>query len=120
VSDFPQRVVRRAERFAMPPGRSPDAVRTELEGLLRSEAGTRHIEYTRSDGSTQALPLADILGRAEALEMAYNPNDCVELRWGAPPGSEEASPCNRHAPAEQRARMERYRAWFHERRRPAR
>jgi hypothetical protein len=120
VRDFPQRVVRRAERFAMPPGRSPDAVRTELEGLLRSEAATRRVEYIRSDGSTWALPLADVLGRAEALEMAYNPNDCVELRWGAAAGSEEASPCNRHAPADQRARMDRYRSWFHERRRPAR
>ena len=29
-----------------------------------------------------------------ALEMAYNINDCAELRWGAPEGSEEASPAN--------------------------
>jgi hypothetical protein len=52
--------------------------------------------------------------------MAYNPNDCVELRWGAGAGSDEAKTCKMHAPDEQRARMETYRAWFHERRRPPR
>jgi hypothetical protein len=25
--------------------------------------------------------------------MAYNPNDCVELRWGAPAKSDEAATC---------------------------
>jgi hypothetical protein len=25
-----------------------------------------------------------VIDRAVDLEMAYNPNDCVELRWGAP------------------------------------
>jgi hypothetical protein len=30
--------------------------------------------------------------RADALEAAYNPNDCPELRWGAEAGaSEEAA-----------------------------
>jgi hypothetical protein len=52
--------------------------------------------------------------------MAYDPNDCVEVRWGAAPGSAEAATCHRAAPAEQRARMERYREWFRERRRPPR
>jgi hypothetical protein len=53
--------------------------------------------------------------------MAYNLNDCVELRWGAAEGSEEASTCKRHAPAAQRAKMAgEYRAWFAERRRPPR
>jgi hypothetical protein len=47
--------------------------------------------------------------------MAYNPNDCVELRWGAPQGSDEASTCKRHAPAAQRAKMTDYRTWFHDR-----
>jgi len=54
------------------------------------------------------------------LEMAYNPNDCVELRWGAPARSEEASTCKRYAPQAQRAKMTKYRAWLHERRRPPR
>ena len=56
----------------------------------------------------------------DELEMAYNVNDCVELRWGAPEKSEEAATCKRRAPSAQRAKMADYRAWFHERRRPAR
>jgi hypothetical protein len=60
------------------------------------------------------------VARSEALEMGYDPNDCPEVRWGAPPGSAEASTCARRAPAEQTARMARYRPWFHERRRPPR
>jgi hypothetical protein len=52
--------------------------------------------------------------------MAYNPNDCVEVRWGAPENSEEAATCKRHAPQAQRAKMSsEYRSWFHERRWPA-
>jgi hypothetical protein len=47
--------------------------------------------------------------------MGYNPNDCVELRWGAPEKGEETSTCKRHAPAAQRAKMTAYRAWFRER-----
>jgi hypothetical protein len=49
-----------------------------------------------------------------------HPNDCVELRWGAPAKSDEASTCKRYAPAAQREKMSKYRAWFHERRRPPR
>jgi len=61
-----------------------------------------------------------VMDRAIDLEMAYNPNDCVELRWGAPTKSNEASTCKRHAPSAQRAKMTQYRTWFHERRRPPR
>jgi hypothetical protein len=52
--------------------------------------------------------------------MGYNPNDCVEVRWGAPADSKEAATCRRHAPAEQVERMRAYREWFSERRRPPR
>jgi hypothetical protein len=52
--------------------------------------------------------------------MAYNPNDCVEVRWAAPEGSDEVRPCHRHAPEDQRTRMTQYRAWFREARRPPR
>jgi hypothetical protein len=52
--------------------------------------------------------------------MAYNVNDCVELRWGAADKSDEASTCKRRAPQAQRGKMTQYRAWFHERRRPPR
>jgi hypothetical protein len=54
----------------------------------------------------------------KAMEVAYNPNDCVEIRWGAPEGSEEHATCKRRAPAEQRSRMLKYRVWFAERERP--
>ena len=74
----------------------------------------------RSDGSQWTLTLKDVIDRVALLEMAYNVNDCVELRWGAPEKSEEASTCKKHAPSSQRAKMSEYRVWFHERRRPPR
>jgi hypothetical protein len=55
-----------------------------------------------------------------SLEMGYNLNDCVEVRWGAPQGSEEAATCRRRAPQAQFAKMTQYRVWFSERRRPPR
>ena len=66
------------------------------------------------------LTLADVRDRQVALEVGYDPNDCIELRWGASEGSPERASCARRAPEEQRAKMERYRAWFHDRRRPPR
>jgi hypothetical protein len=91
-----------------------------LRSVLAAELPARKFSYTRSDGSSWTLTLKDVTARAAELEMAYNPNDCVELRWGAPDNSEEASTCKRHAPSAQRAKMSKYRAWFHERRRPPR
>ena len=88
--------------------------------MLASELATRKFSYTRSDGSAWTLALKDVIERQGALEMAYNLNDCVELRWGAPERSDEASTCKRHASSVQRAKMTEYRAWFHERRRPPR
>jgi hypothetical protein len=120
VHGFPDRVARRSERYAMPKGKSAADVKTELENVLASELSTRKFTYTRSDGSEWTLALKDVLDRAADLEMAYNPNDCAELRWGAPDGSQEASTCKRHASSAQRAKMQDYRAWFHERRRPPR
>jgi hypothetical protein len=118
VREFPARVARRPERYAMPAGMPVAAVRAQLDGVVHDETAERRFAYRRSDGSEWTLTLADLLGRAEALEIAYNPNDCVEIRWGTPAGSDEVSPCRRHAPREQLARMAEYRVWFHERRRP--
>ena len=116
VRGYPDRVVRRAARFTMPTGRSPDDVKGELQGVLASELASRKISYTRSDGSQWTLSLKEVVERAPQFEMAYNPNDCVEVRWGAPENSEEASTCRRHAPAAQRAKMSSdYRVWFRER-----
>lgn len=120
VRGFPERVARRPGRFAMPPGKPIAEVKAELEAVLAGELAKRTFAYERSDGSTFTLSLADVAARAEDLELAYNPNDCVEVRWGAPAGSEEASTCRRRASPGQAARMRRYRPWFHERRRPPR
>jgi hypothetical protein len=110
---FPARATRRAPRYGA-------ASEPELRGLLTKELERRSITYTRTDGSPFTLTLAEILSRKGRYEVAYDPNDCVEWRWGAPLGSAEASTCRAHAPAEQRARMEGYRPWFRERRRPPR
>jgi hypothetical protein len=120
VRGFPERVARRPERYAMPSGKSVADVKAELQSVLASELAARKFSYPRSDGSAWTLALKDVLERATDLEMAYNLNDCVELRWGAPEKSEEASTCKRHAPGAQRAKMTQYRGWFHERRRPPR
>jgi hypothetical protein len=120
VRGFPDRVARRPERYAMPRGKSIADVKAELQSVLASELSSRKFSYTRSDGSSWALALKDVVDRAGALEMAYNVNDCVELRWGASDKSQEALTCKRHAPGAQRAKMTTYRAWFQERRRPPR
>ena len=120
VRGFPDRVARRPERYAMPQGRSVADVKAELQSVLASEFASRKVSYPRSDGSPWTLALGDVVARAADLEMAYNPNDCVELRWGAPAKSEEASTCKRYAPSAQRAKMTKYRVWLHERRRPPR
>jgi hypothetical protein len=118
VRGFPDRIARRTDRYAMPDKKSLAQVKTELESVLASELSARKFSYTRSDGSAWTLSLKDVLDRAVDLEMAYNLNDCVELRWGAAQEGEEASTCKRHASSAQRARMMEYRTWFHERRRP--
>jgi hypothetical protein len=104
----------------MPPGKSAADVKAELQNVLAQELPTHKFSYTRSDGSPWTLTLKDVSDRMTELEMAYNPNDCVELRWGAPAKSDEAATCKRFAPAAQRTKMTKYRTWFHERRRPAR
>jgi len=115
VRGFPDHVARRAERFAIPSGKSAADMKSELQGVLASELASRKLSYTRSDGSQWTLSLKDVVDRAANFEMAYNPNDCVELRWGAPDNSPEASTCKRHAPQAQRAKMSDYRTWFRER-----
>ena len=120
VRGFPDRVMRRPERYAMPAGKTAGDVKAELERVLAAELSSRKFSYPRSDGSQWTLTVKDVIDRIADLEMAYNVNDCVELRWGAPPKSEESATCKRNAPQAQRAKMTNYRAWFHERRRPPR
>jgi hypothetical protein len=120
VRTFPERVARRPERYAMPAGQSAAEVTAELRRVLAQELSARTFTYPRSDGSPWTLSVKDVVDRVRLLEMAYNPNDCVELRWGAAENSDEARTCKRFAPRAQRAKMTEYRAWFSERRRPPR
>ncbi len=120
VRGFPDRVARRPERYAMPQGKSVADVKAELQSVLTAELSSRKFSYPRSDGSQWTLTVKDVIDRVTALEMAYNPNDCVELRWGAAENSAEAATCKRSAPRAQRAKMTEYRPWFNERRRPPR
>jgi hypothetical protein len=116
---LPERIVKHPELFLL--GERPrDAARADVERLHASRIKERGFQYTRSDGSTWRLTVADALARKSSFETAYDPNDCVEVRWGAPEGSAEREPCKRRAPGDQAARMEQYREWFRESRRPAR
>jgi hypothetical protein len=117
VKGFSESVRRHPERYALPPAEVAARV-AELERGLGRELSQRSVSYVRSDGSAQRLTLADVLARASSYEVAYNPNDCVELRWGAPAGSAELETCKRRAPEDQRAKMESYRGWFSTRQRP--
>ena len=105
VRGYPDHFARRADRYAMTPGKSAADIKNQLHSVLASELASRKISYTRSDGSPWTLSVKEVLDRAADFEMAYNPNDCVELRWAAPDNSEEASTCKRHAPPAQRAKI---------------
>lgn len=118
VLDFPARIVRAPGNYKISRWKSPEKVRAELEEVTREKTGELTITYTRGDGTRQQLTLAEILRRAEALEMGYNPNDGVEIRWGAPAGSEEIKSCRRRAPAVQLEQMRRLRPWFQKRLHP--
>jgi hypothetical protein len=120
VRNYPDRVARRPDRYAMPQGKSVAEVKAELQNVLAGELASRKFSYTRSDGSSWTLTLKDVVDRMASFEMGYNLNDCVELRWGAPENSQEAATCKRHAPQAQRAKMIKYRVWFHDRHWPAR
>lgn len=121
VRGFEDKVARNAEVY-LAKGQSMDALRAKLkqqrETLLADPSAT--FTYTRSDGSSFTLGVADLVARAEAFEVGYNPNDCPEVRWGAPEGSAERKTCRRRAPDLQRRKMAAYRPWFQKRQRPAR
>ena len=119
VSKFPEQIRRHPELFNL------EAASAEST----AEAIARHHEeriqeitfrYLRSDGSPFTLTLAQLFNRRAALEVGYNPNDCAERRWGASPGTDEYQTCSRQAPQDQSARMEQYRSWFRNTKRPTR
>lgn len=119
VLEFPDKAALHPEAYEMPGKGLPGEVRSRLQELLDRRAAELSITYARTDGSPQVLTLAEIFRRQGAFEMGYNPNDSVEIRWGAPEGSEERSTARRRAPASQIARMEALRPWFHKRLRPS-
>ncbi len=118
VLDFPDKIVRNPEDYKLPLLKSPESVKNNLVELLNNKLSELSITYIRTNGTEQKLTLSEILKRKEAFEMAYNPNDGIEIRWGAPEGSEERSSCKRKVPANQLARMNAVRGWFNKRLHP--
>jgi len=118
VIGFPDKVARAPERYGLEQGPELAETVTRLRTALNETLAARSFVYTRSDGKEQTLTLKDVVDRREYLEMAYNPNDCIEVRWGAPKGSDEWSACKRRAPGDQQAKMAKYRKWFANRQRP--
>jgi len=118
ITEFPDRVVRSPEAFKSPRRSNPESVRAALQELRTKLGRESAISYVRSDGKEQTLTLEEILKRKDAFEMAYNPNDGIEIRWGAPEGSPERASCRRRAPSSQVQKMLRLRSWFRKRLHP--
>jgi hypothetical protein len=118
VLGFPDRVANYPGDFKVSRSKSAEDIRSSLQAELDKQVAGLTVSYTRSDGSTQELTVAELLNRREAFEMAYNPNDCIEIRWGAPDNSAELSTCRRHAPPYQEKTMEAVRKWFTQRLHP--
>jgi hypothetical protein len=118
VLGFPDRVANSPDDFNTSKSSSPDDIRHKLQSLLDKNVSELNIKYTRSDGSIQELTVAEILKRRDAFEMAYNPNDGIEIRWGAPENSKERATCHRQAPPYQQKTMQSVRKWFNQRLHP--
>ena len=66
-------------------------MKAELERVLASElVGAQVLVSAQRRLAVDALAQGRDRPRRRDLEMAYNLNDCVELRWGAPEKSDEA------------------------------
>jgi hypothetical protein len=118
VLDFPYKLLRSPDNYKLPKLSSPEQEKKKLEELIEKQTSELSITYERTDGAMQTLTIAEILARKDAFEMAYNPNDCAEIRWGAPENSEERSACRRHVSASQLERMQKVRPWFQKRLHP--
>jgi hypothetical protein len=118
VLDFPDLVARSPADFNVSGQGSPEQAKMKLQAILNKKADNLYISYTRTNGSSQKLSLADILQRRDSFEMGYNPNDGIEIRWGAPENSDERSTCRRHTPLYQLEKMNSVRTWFHKRQHP--
>jgi hypothetical protein len=118
VIDFPAKVECSPDDYKMSMLKSTEGVRKKLDEILEKKLNELSITYIRSNGSEQKLTLAEIVKRRDAFEIAYNPNDGPEIRWGAPEGSDERSTCKRQAPAGQQKVMNDVRKWFNKRLHP--
>ena len=118
VLEFPNKIIRSPGDYKMSVLESPEKVKKNLESLLAKKLSELSITYIRTNGAEQKLTLAEIIKRREALEMGYNPNDGIEIRWGAPENSEERSSCKRHVPPGQLELMHSVRLWFSRRLHP--
>lgn len=116
---FPEKIQSYPELFNLN-ANSALKVKTEIELLHGQLTTEKKIQYIRSNGEPWELSVADVLARKSAFEMGYNPNDCVEVRWGAEAGTEEYASCRRNAPAAQIKQMTAAREWFREAKRPSR
>ena len=118
VLDFPDLVVRSPEDFNISGLSSPEQVKKKLQSVMDHNVSELSISYTHRNGSLQKLTIGEILKRRDAFEMAYNPNDGIEIRWGAPVNSDERAMCHRHAPSNQLVTMRSVSIWFHKRLHP--
>jgi hypothetical protein len=119
IAGLPKQITRYPALFSLA-GRTPEEASQDIQRRHEQSIGQRRITYTRSDGSPWELTVADVFARREALQIGYNPNDCVESRWGALPDSDEYATCIRHAPQDQKSKMAQYRSWFEKTQRPTR
>jgi hypothetical protein len=118
VLDFPDYIIRSPEDFNISKLVSPEQVKKKLESIMEQKVSELSISYVRTNGSLQKLTLEEILERRDNFEMAYNPNDGIEIRWGASENSTERSTCHRHTPSYQLETMRSVRLWFHKRLHP--
>lgn len=118
ILDFPDQVVNSPEDFEISGSGSREQIKNKLTSILDNKVSELSITYTRTNGSLKKLTLGEILKRRDVFEMAYNPNDGIEIRWGAPENSEERETCLRRAPSSQIETMRSVRAWFHKRLHP--
>ncbi|MBI5499306.1 MAG: hypothetical protein HY907_03620 [Deltaproteobacteria bacterium] len=119
LAQFPDFVRDNPDIFLIPAGKSAYQIRSELDAEWTRSKDELSITYVRSDGTPWTLTLGQLVERVVELEQSYNPNDCVEVRWGARRGSTEFTPCAHRAPFPQQRKMEMYRVWHAERRRPS-
>lgn len=119
VIKYPDSIIRNAERYKLSQDEAQKAS-DNARDLIRQRLESMTIEYLNSNGTPVKVNMYEITKRSEALEMAYHPADCNEIRWGAPDDSDEMKTCSRHASNRERQKMQSMRKWFHLRSRPPR